>query len=364
MKILFDHQTFSLQQYGGISRYFSALQEYVHHQQDFTMNRGLLFSKNHYLPRSASPLPAKCGKVFLSRSRAYSLNKKYSQYLLRKNKFDVFHPTYYDAYFLPLLKKPFVITVHDMTHELFPEFFPVNDPFISYKRKTIERADHIIAVSASTSYDLQEIFNIDEKKISVIHHGYYNENVEPDAAFQPIPSPFVLFVGHRGGYKNFTRFITAMTPLLHIDKELFVICAGGGAFNLSERELLLRNKVSGKVVQLSVGDAQLKSLYQKALMFIYPSLYEGFGLPILEAFSSGCPVAASRTSCFPEVGGEAVAYFDPYDPYDILRAIEAVLRDSAYGLSLSQKGKIKLQDFPLKNCMEKTLDVYRKLGKK
>ncbi|MEX2592690.1 MAG: glycosyltransferase family 1 protein [Anditalea sp.] len=363
MKIQFDHQIFSLQQYGGISRYFSVLQDYIQDQRNMTMDRGLLVSRNNYLSESVYPMPAKLARTLVSRSRTYSFNKRYSKFLLEKGQFDVFHPTYYDAYFLPVLKKPFVLTVHDMTHELFPEFFPVHDKFITYKRKVIERADHVIAVSTSTRNDLQHIFGIDERKVSVVHHGFYNGNIEAAVDFNPIPNPFILFVGDRSGYKNFTRFITGITPLLHKDKELFVICAGGGGFNLSERELLHRNRITENIIQLPVTDSQLKTLYQKTMLFVYPSLYEGFGLPMLEAFSNDCPAAVSRTSCFPEVGGEAAVYFDPYEPDDILQAIQSVIHNKEYRLLLSQKAEVQLQHFTLDSCMEKTMDIYRELGK-
>src|SRR5690606_2346406 len=232
---------------------------------------------------------------------------------------DIFHPTYYDAYFLSLLKRPFVLTVHDLTHEIYPEFFPQNDPFITHKREVIAKADHIIAISHSTAKDLQEVFGIAEKKISVIYHGYYKGHIQEDTDF-PLPARYLLYVGDRAGYKNFTRFITAVAPLLRQDKELFVICAGGGEFRLAERELFYRNGISENILQRSATDPQLNNMYQKAIMFVYPSLYEGFGLPILEAFSNNCPVAMSDSSCFPEVGGNAVIYFDPYSPEDMLKA--------------------------------------------
>jgi len=291
----------------------------------------------------------------------YGINKKYAKYLIEKNHYDIFHPTYYDAYFLPLLKKPFVLTVHDLTHEIFPEFFPQNDPFITYKRMVIAKADHIIAISASTSQDLQKIFGIAEKKISVIHHGYFKPHIQANEDFA-LPDRYLLYVGDRTGYKNFTRFITAVTPLLHQDQELSVICAGGGKFNLAERELFHRNRISGKILQRSATDPQLKTLYQKALIFVYPSLYEGFGLPILEAFSNNCAVAMSNSSCFPEVGDQAVIYFDPYSPEDMLKGIQSILYNNELANALTQKGKERLRHFSYEKCMEKTLNIYRNLG--
>lgn len=361
MKIQFDHQTFSLQEYGGISRYFAVLQDYLRNKEGMGVDAGVLVSRNHYLPDSTFPLPAKWGRALVSRSRTYSFNKRYTKFLLEKNRFDVFHPTYYDAYFLPYLKRPFVLTVHDMTHELFPEFFPQNDPFITYKREVIEKADHIIAISTATKKDLQDIYGVHEGKISVIHHGLYKINGS-DEAEPVLPARFILFVGARNGYKNFSRFITACAPLLREDRDLRVICAGGGRFNLAERELLHRNRLTAAVVQMQVNDSRLKNLYEKATLFVYPSLYEGFGLPLLEAFHNNCPVAVSNTSCFPEVGGDAVVYFDPYVPEDILRAIKALTADKELREKLSLKGQNRLRYFALEDCMRKTMDVYKNLA--
>jgi len=361
MKIQFDHQTFSLQDYGGISRYFSVIQDEIEKREGMAMDRGILVSRNHYLPTSSFPLSPKFGRTLVSRSRTYSFNKKYARYLVKKNRYDVFHPTYYDAYFLPYLKRPFVLTVHDMTHELFPEFFPQNDPFITYKREVIEKANHIIAISTSTKNDLMDLYGVQEDKISVIHHGLYRIEGN-DGTVRDLPQRFLLFVGARNGYKNFSRFTTACSMLLREDKELSVVCAGGGGFNLAERELLRRNRLTGAVHQLQVSDSQLKRLYEKALLFVYPSLYEGFGLPILEAFQSSCPVAVSHTSCFPEVGGDAVVYFDPYSPDSIASAVKTVIGNKELVESLSQRGRERLGHFTLEVCMHKTINVYKELA--
>jgi glycosyltransferase involved in cell wall biosynthesis len=361
MKIQFDHQIFSLQQYGGISRFFSVLQDHLRRSKDFGMDPGLLVSRNHYLSPGSFSIPAGMGRALVSRSRTYAFNRRYCKYLVEKNQFDVFHPTYYDAYFLPRLKKPFVLTVHDMTHELFPEFFPQDDPFITYKREIIEKADHLIAISEATKNDLLEIFGVPERKVSIIHHGLYP--IEGLAEAVPdLPKRFLLYVGARNGYKNFRRLMKAFAMLLEEDKELEVICAGGGAFNLAERELLHRTKLTAAVRQIQVSDHQLKTLYQNASLFVYPSLCEGFGLPILEAFHNECPVAASDTSCFPEVGGDAVVYFDPYSPEDIARALKAVIYNGEVKDVLLEKGQQRLARFPLEDCMKKTMVVYKSLA--
>src|SRR5690606_36699408 len=129
-----------------------------------------------------------------------------------------------------------------------------------------------------------------------------------------------------------------------------VLCAGGGTFNLAERELLLRLELSNSVRQIEVSDGQIKTLYENAQLFVYPSLYEGFGLPLLEAFHNNSPVAVSKSSCFPEVGGDAVCYFEPYAHEDKARAISSVVADPALQEMLRLLGQQRLQHFALEDC--------------
>ncbi len=361
MKAYFDHQVFSWQRYGGISRYFANIYNSLHDHGYNDCKITLLYSRNHYIRDMKFPLSPFLGERLLKKQRKLERwNKKYSRYLIGKNDFDVLHPTYYDPYFLKGLKKPFVITVHDMIHELFPEYFSAHDHNVPFKHTTIMRADHIIAISESTKSDLQRIFDIPDAKISVIHHGY-QENREPaDPLFVPPYQDYLLYVGDRAGYKNFGRFVQAVQPLL--DRyHIHLVCAGGGAFGAAEQELLIRAGIQHRTKQISATEGQLNTLYQRAIAFVYPSLYEGFGLPLLEAFQNNCPVITSNTSCFHEVGGDAVVYFDPYQQEDMQKAIETVINSKSTAQQLREKGALQLARFPMSRCMERTLDVYRKL---
>lgn len=363
IKIQFDHQTFSMHRFGGISRYFAAIQEALSKEDEFTFNRGILYTTNHYLKNEQFPLPKWIGDIFLQKERRRSKwNKRYSKLCIKKNDFDIFHPTYYNPYFLRKLNgPPFVLTVHDMIHELFPEYFPHFDDTIHLKRILIEKADHFIAVSHSTSNDLQRLFNIPENKISVIHHGFFPS--ERNLDFIPPYKNYLLYVGERGGYKNFYRFLEAVADIL-INNDINLICAGSKPFCKAEEETMLRLNIKQRVTWIAPNDGELNQLYSKAMLFVYPSLYEGFGLPILEAFSNNCPIAVSNTSCFKEVGGNAVEYFDPYDTLSIATAINNVILSPAKTGALRSAGTIQLQKFPLQLCMDKTMDVYRLLAAK
>lgn len=359
IKVLYDHQMFSLQRYGGISRYFANLYHSFKKGNDVIPDVPLLYSNNQYLQNETSLLPAFAGKLLASKkSRLYKWNKIRSKAALRNNKFDLFHPTYYDAYFLKGLEKPYVITVHDMIYELYPHYFEAADKFVVHKEQVICKADHVIVISTSTKNDLQRFYNIADDKISVIHHGFYPETT----ARQPqgfTSTNYLLFVGDRANYKNFQPFAEAIAPILQNDKSLQLICTGGGVFETAETVFLQKIGIAEQVMQINASNEELNFLYQHARLFVFPSLYEGFGFPLLEAFSNNCAVAASNTSSFTEVGGDAVAYFDPQNKSEMHAVILQLLNNSAAREQLIEQGKKQLQQFTIESCVQKTATVYR-----
>lgn len=360
--VLFDHQIFSLQRFGGISRYFANIYHSLQHDDHEASSISTLYNQNHYIKDTPGILGRKLGSLLLpTQQKIYKWNKKYSKYIIRKNNFNVFHPTYYEPYFLKYLKKPFVLTVHDMIHEKFPLYFGAEDVLAEHKRICIEKAAHIIAISQSTKDDIQQYLNIPADRISVIHHGFQPFNVEKNEIIN-IKKKYLLFVGERGLYKNFLVFVEAVIPLLKEDTSLQIICAGGGIFNTEETAFLAKYGISKQVSQESVTDAKLLSLYQQAIAFVFPSLYEGFGLPLLEAFNYNCPVITSNTSCFEEVCGEAAIYFDPYSIDSIRNQIEKVMKDPVLANTLRLKGKERLTHFSMEKSIEQTINIYRKFG--
>ncbi|MBB5397099.1 glycosyltransferase family 1 protein [Mucilaginibacter sp. AK015] len=361
IKIQFDHQAFSMQRYGGISRYFANIQKHLANSSEFSYNRGLLFTNNAYIKDQKFPLPEWLWRAFITKDRKiFKYNRKYSKYCVRNHDYDIFHPTYYNPYFLSSIKKPFVLTVHDFIHELFPEYFLPNDDTAHYKSLLIKKAAHIIAISQSTKNDLQRIYNIPDDKVSLVYHGYepVAANNEPKAH---IPgTEYILFVGDRPAYKNFFKWVTAVTPLL-TKYNINVICAGGGEFTKTELDFIHRLNIKNKIRQVWATEAMLASLYQNALLFAYPSLYEGFGFPILEAFANSCPVAVSNTSCFKEVGGDAAVYFDPYSIESMQMSIDGILSKAVDTDKMRGAGSAQLSNFTMESCMQKTTKVYRSL---
>lgn len=368
IKILFDHQKFTTQRYGGISRYFAALIDAIEDSDGaFSCETGVLYTENQYLPNTSQLLNNRLCRPFFrtkpAKGSLYRLNKCYSGKLVRKNSFDVFHPTYYDPYFLPYLKKPFVTTIHDMTYEILPEYFWAHDPLTEFKRINIERADAIIAISETTKSDLLEYGHMtDPGKIKVIYHGIDTRAETIYQPVSPLPEHYILYVGDRSGYKNFFLFMDACREILRAQPSVSVVLAGGGGLGTAEKEYLLRNRLADRVRHINASDAELNYLFSRALVFVYPSLHEGFGLPILEAFKAGCPVLLSDTRCFREVGAGAVHYFEAASKEALIAGIYGIIGSESTRQKLIEAGKTRLQDFPIETCIHKTFELYRSLS--
>ncbi len=384
MKILYDYQIFQIQRFGGISKYFVEiiaelpekvkykiaiqLSENVHLKEKalITSSKPNLITRERYFSkynfrgkwRLYDFLHEKYPQKF---NEYYSLNSDYSVFELKKQRFDLFHPTYYDPYFLEYIgTKPFVITVHDMIHEKFVHLF-TNDstarPTIKNKKETINKAAHIIAVSENTKRDIIEYYGIDGAKISVVYHA--SSLIKSTHTTLQLPSQYILYVGTRYLYKNFGTFINAIKSVL-LEKKIKLLCVGA-PFSDEENLLLQELGIREYCLQLFVDDDELYRVYANALFFVFPSLYEGFGIPILEAFDAGCPALISNTSCFPEIAGDAAAYFNPYDAADIESAVRRLIENDAERKELIARGKERIKAFSWKNSAKQMVEVYKKV---
>ena len=351
MRVLYDYQAF-MQRQGGVSRYFVELIAALKGIEGFEAQLPSIYSDNEYLENKITFLTP---RHFKGKERIMAAMNRMRTAKLLASDFDVFHPTYYRPYFLKALKRPFVITVHDMIHELFSTVHVRNDGTARQKRALCERASRIIAVSDNTKRDVCRLLEVSENKVTVIHHA---TNLRYAGGPNTRDRPYMLFVGSRSGYKNFTKMIEAVARLL-IRHGLELLCAGGGSFTRAEMDSIKALGVSSFVHQIpSLHSSQLSSLYHFASVFCYPSLYEGFGIPLLEAFACGCPVAAGSTSSFPEVAGEAAEYFDPLSAESIAGAIENIILHSSRARELIAAGTSRLKSFSWKKSAVKTLAIY------
>ena len=366
VKVLFDYQHFSEQRYGGISRYFAGLMHGLESVSDVNCDLSALYSQNYYIKDRQLPLQSKTGSALFANKlkREIRWNKAYSRFVVHRGNYDVFHPTYYHPYFLDHIKKPFVITIHDMIHERFADSFLPNDPVKNYKKEVISRADKIIAISLSTKKDLIDTLNISDSKIKVIQHGVRLSDattVKPNLTLA-IPSQFILYVGDRNQYKNFNRFAEALAHILPNHKNLYLICTGGFPFSDAEVDLLHNLNIIHRCIRLNVTDDELNQLYRHAQLLVVPSLCEGFGYPILEAFNAGCPVAASRIPAIVETAGDAAIYFNPYNVEEMVAAMGQLLQDTELRNELTTKGRQRVKMFDLQREVEETIAVYKELA--
>ena len=350
-----------MQRYGGISRYFANLNDGLNKYPGNKSFISALYSENEYIKNTPIPLNNSIGRSLFAghNNRIYRWNRRYSQLCLRLSSFDVFHPTYFDPYFIQHLKKPFVLTVHDMIYELLPHLFQDAEEIVARKKILIKKADRIISISDHTKNEIVKFYPEVESKISVVHHGYAfadHEIIQLD-----LPDQYILFIGERWHYKNFIKLVNAVSGLLVKNRDLNLICVGGRSFSEVETSLFQRLGITSQCHQLNATDAELKQIYAQARLFVFPSLQEGFGLPLLEAFSSNCPVVCSNATSLPEIAGEAAIYFNPEDDASIKVAVEKVLYDSSLQQQLRQMGKKRMELFTFDNCLKGTLEVYRSL---
>jgi glycosyltransferase involved in cell wall biosynthesis len=365
IKIFYDHQKFSSQRYGGISRYFANLIQELKKNEEFDYLLGVYYTDNYYIKAEVSDLRRLLSeKIFRRRYKkyAYLVNELYCKRILAHNNFDIFHPTYYDPYFLSKLKKPMVTTIHDMTFERYPEYFWSDDPLTFQKRINIERADKIIAISQTTKNDLLNYTSVNPEKIKVVYHGIDVCTPLNFKSISGLPSKnYLLYVGDRSGYKNFYIFINAFAILHEKYPDLNIVLTGGGAMGIADAEFIQRLGLSNEISHFQVDEEELNFLYKNALLFIYPSLHEGFGLPILEAFKAECPVLLSDTECFREIGGDAVSFFDPFNLDSLVFKLEQLILSDSLRSELVKKGLDQIKKFPIEKANAETLSLYKTL---
>ena len=379
MRILYDHQAFTAQKYGGVSRCFVELYKNLPKGVDARIS--VQESDNIYLRDIINVRPNGymfdhfiCRHHFKGKWRLhvwsdqFRKHKYYPDYntncsieQLKTGDFDIFHPTFFNDYFLPYLNgKPFVLTIHDMIPELYPQYFSSNDSQIVMKRKLAPLASAIIAVSENTKKDVIRILGVSEEKVHVVYHGC---SLLTKLKGERRPFPYILYIGARWGYKNFTPFVNSIVPILKRYKDLHVICTGT-PFNNVEKKLLVELGVDSRFIhQWIENDSDLYTLYHYALCFVYPSDYEGFGIPILEAYQADCPVLLNKRSCFPEIAGEAACYFEiSKERNDLAEKVETILKmKPTEKESLLFKQRQRLSLFSWQHSAEKMIQVYHSI---
>ena len=382
MKVLYDYQAFSMQRYGGVSKCFCELIKSLRSEIQYQIL--IEFSNNAHLwdshlcnniTRGSDYFSFLPRYSFKGKKRLYSyLNKlniiddidKKNLHFAKENfknaSFDVFHPTYYNPYFLDYIgNKPFVLTIHDMMPELFPQYYRQDDKQIVWKRYLVDKAAHIIAVSENTKKDIISILGVKPEKISVVYHG--GPAICTEKMLPIIQFPYFLYVGMRNGYKNFGQTLKEFRKFKLSYSAYKLVCVGM-PFEKNELDLINSLELTDSVIQVQANDSELSAHYANATAFIYPSLYEGFGMPILEAFAHGCPTILNNASCFPEIAGASAIYFDSRNDNATLcdAMIHVINMDTQERGSLVKSGYERLGLFSWERASKQLLSVYESIA--
>lgn len=287
---------------------------------------------------------------------------------------DIFHGL--DQSGIPFFFKrgKYVITIHDVIPLVMPWAFPLKRRLVLTAALSCIRrqADMVIVPSEAVREDVVRYLKVDRGRIIVIPWGCEERfqpsgepnNLEAVQRKYGLPDGYILFLGTLEPRKNVTTLVGAFSLLAEkLGQDLKLVIAGGrgwGCEGLLEtvEALGLHDRV---IFTGFVEEEDLPDLYRGALLFVYPSLYEGFGLPILEAMACGTPVIASNTSSMPEVAGDAALLVDPYDPEALASAMASVLTDEALREAFRQKGVARVKRFSWEAVARKTLEVYQAL---
>jgi glycosyltransferase involved in cell wall biosynthesis len=366
MKILYDGQVYSQQNVGGISRYFNNI-----------IAR---------LPATIKPymiIPDECGGpwprysnlrvITYGKSRlkhiswrlntlAVALEKRYIEYMATSNRYHVAHPTYYSLVTRRHVRDyrcPVVLTVYDMIHDLFPDRATNTAAEIDQKRKAVMAAQKVICISESTKKDLLDLYRVPERKVTVVH---LSSGIDASLvnSHDPTPSkPYYLYVGSRAKYKNFDNLLRAFKNGFGMSSDM-TLCVVGEPFTRLERQLIEELNLSNRLqYYCQVSDSHLATLYRQSVAFVYPSLYEGFGIPLLEAMACGTPVVASNCSSIPEVVGDAAVLFNPLSIGELTDALLSLSENEPYRKCLINKGEMRAKKFSWDKTVEQTVNVYR-----
>lgn len=358
MKILYDSQIFEIQKFGGISRYFNTLCNY--RADFFNFELSGKYSDNVYAQNLSNMKPFPVKQYFRGKGRIiHFVNSQVDKNLINTGKYDIFHPTYYFISKYPK-QKPVVITAHDFIHELFPRNFSQKDKTINAKCISLHKADRIIAISETTKRDLLRFYpDIKEDKIDVVYHAIEWKKRKKQELSLNIKKQYILYTGTRNSYKNFELFIKSCAPLL-IEYDLLLICTGS-KFSEMEFGLMQSLKIENRCYCVFASENQLRELYENALMFVFPSIYEGFGMPILESFISGCPTLLANASCFPEIASNAALFFDPKSIEDMRNQMLKVIQSESLRDNLIQKGLSRFEFFSMEKFINGTYRTYEKV---
>lgn len=350
----------------GQARYFPD-NEYTLYSPSFSDKRALEWAKKNPQLQIRKPNGI-FGKLFPSAWRSLFLSK-----VLEKNRPEIFHGLSHEL--PPNIEKlgiKTVVTIHDLIFMRYPQYFSRIDCKIYEKkfRYACEVADVVLAICEQTKRDVIEFFDIPEEKVKVVYQScssiYYDQlpQKEKERVRRKyfLPFKYILYVGSLIERKNLLNLLEAMELTLKVSDVPLVIIGEGAAYKKRLKAKAEKLGIAHKIIFLkNVPTEDLPAIYQASTLFVYPSYFEGFGIPIVEAMNSATPVITSQGSCFPEVGGDACVYVDPQEPHLIAEAIVKVLENPTLREEMVAKGLEFVKCFRPEKTSLALHELYRSL---
>lgn len=360
MRVLIDPQIFLFQQRGGVSRLFSELAKELTATPDVEVVLPFGYVQNEYIARDfPDRMRQVAGGVHRTRPRPLQMLNTLTR--MPPRAVDVVHHTWYRPEYIDRYRtRTRVSTVFDMIPEVMPEWSG-GDPHVG-KREYLEASDAIVCISETTKADLLQHWGDFGKPVHVTYLGVETSFFSPTTPSFALPDRYVLFVGRRADYKNFSLLAEAFADVAGARPDLHLMCVGGGAFGPAEAEFFERHGITDRVHQFAVDDADLPGVYAGARCLVFPSKYEGFGLPILEAYAAGCPVVVADTPCLTEVAGGHATIVSPEDPSELAQALlEISDPDAPDAAVMIGAARDRAAEFTWARTCAETLAIYREI---
>ena len=353
-----DEQIFAIQRYGGISRLFYELAKQFTTTPDLGVELLPISAPivNQYVLDNPDLTAALQTHPATNSIRALAT---YFSHRTDVRDAQIVHNTFYLPHGLTGGKgAKRVVTIHDMIPELLPKTRRRLD-LLTMKRRYVHQADHIICVSAATRGDLVRLYPEITAPISVVHHGVDPVFTPNIPKWSDLPDQYILFVGNRDQYKDADILLKAFAIFSKEFNDTTLLFVGGGEFTAKENKLMQTLGVTEQVAQRSLPDAEMSSAYCNALFTVFPSRFEGFGLPALESMASGTATILANATSLPEVGGDAALYFESGNVADLAEKMLTLATGENLRTQLAKAGILQAKGFSWAKCATETAGVYQ-----
>ena len=361
MNVIYDYQSFSNQGHSGIVRYFIELVARLNEDPSCHARIVSPIARSPMLAEHWDRVPTVgfdlSALTMVPDRTARLVNEVLFRGYVAISAPDIVHETDYGPRRTAPRTSKIVTTIHDTIPDRLPHIFGDNKRGHAQKQAAIDRADSVICVSESTRKDLVELYDVNPDRVSVAHLG--SSFAPSEGTPIDVGARFFLHVGSRYPYKNFNAIVQAFgSSQLH--RTHYLVSFTSIPFGPVEFEAIDRSGVPrSRVVRVSGDDRMLARYYAQAEALVYPSLYEGFGIPLLEAMRCSCPIITSNVSSMPEVAGDAALYVDPADVSSIADALRRMTSFPQDRADLLGRGLERAQQFSWSRCAAATYSVYR-----